>query len=117
MLIPFLSPQKLSAITITCLTGFATVAIADEGMWLFNAPPLKQLKEKYNFEPTPQWLDHLKKASVRVNYGGSGSFICANGCVITNHIVGGVASRKAVGKLRTRREDAGSAACKPRAQQ
>jgi len=30
-------------------------AFADEGMWLFNAPPLKQLKEKYNFEPTPQW--------------------------------------------------------------
>src|SRR5438046_3337433 len=84
MLIPFLSPQKLSAITITCVTGFATVAIADEGMWLFNAPPLKQLKEKYNFEPTPQWLDHLQKASVRFNSGGSGSFISANGLVITN---------------------------------
>ena len=25
---------------------------ADEGMWLYNAPPLKQLKEKYGFEPT-----------------------------------------------------------------
>jgi len=88
MLIPFLSPQKLSAITITCLTGFATVAIADEGMWLFNAPPLKQLKGKYNFEPTPQWLEHLQKASVRFNSGGSGSFISANGLVITNHHVG-----------------------------
>src|SRR5213082_1001484 len=88
MLIPFLSPQKLSAITITCLTGFATVAIADEGMWLFNAPPLKQLKEKYNFEPTQQWLDHLQKSSVRFNSGGSGSFISANGLVITNHHVG-----------------------------
>ncbi len=28
----------------------------DEGMWLFNNPPLQQLKEKYNFQPTPQWL-------------------------------------------------------------
>ena len=27
---------------------------ADEGMWLFNKPPLKQLKEKYQFQPTPQ---------------------------------------------------------------
>src|SRR2546421_6797329 len=95
MLIPFLSPQKLSAITITCLTGFATVAIADEGMWLFNAPPLKQLMEKYNFEPTPQWLDHLQKASVRFNSGGSGSFISANGLVITNHHVGADALQKA----------------------
>src|SRR5205809_1718569 len=95
MLIPFLSPQKLSAFTITCLTGFATVAIADEGMWLFNAPPLKQLKGKYNFEPTPQWLDHLQKASVRFNSGGSGSFISANGLVITNHHVGADALQKA----------------------
>ena len=65
-----------------------TSAFADEGMWLFNAPPLKQLKEKYQFEPTPQWLDHLQKASVRFNSGGSGSFVSAIGLVITNHHVG-----------------------------
>ena len=64
-------------------------------MWLFNAPPLKQLKEKYNFEPTPQWLDHPQKASVRFNSGGSGSFISANGLVITNHHVGADALQKA----------------------
>src|SRR5881398_2072906 len=61
---------------------------ADEGMWLFSNPPLKQLKEKYQFEPTPQWLEHLQKASVRFNSGGSGSFVSVNGLVITNHHVG-----------------------------
>jgi hypothetical protein len=68
--------------------AFNPSASADEGMWLFNAPPLKQLKGKYQFEPTPQWLDHLQKASVRFNSGGSGSFVSANGLVITNHHVG-----------------------------
>src|SRR5207244_564847 len=66
----------------------AASALADEGMWLFNAPPLNQLKEKYQFEPTPQWLEHLQKASVRFNSGGSGSFVSVNGLVITNHHVG-----------------------------
>jgi hypothetical protein len=88
MLIAFSNFGKLASVTIGCLIGFAAAATADEGMWLFNAPPLKQLKEKYNFEPTPQWLEHLQKASVRFNSGGSGSFVSANGLVITNHHVG-----------------------------
>jgi hypothetical protein len=95
MLIAFLSPRKLSAIIITSLIGFATAAIADEGMWLFSSPPLKQLKEKYDFEPTPQWLEHLQKASVRFNSGGSGSFVSATGLCITNHHVGADALQKA----------------------
>src|SRR5216110_1322254 len=88
MLIAFSNFGKLASIAIGCLIGFPVAAAADEGMWLFNAPPLKQLKEKYNFETTPQWLEHLQKASVRFNSGGSGSFVSANGLVITNHHVG-----------------------------
>ena len=63
------------------------MALADEGMWLYNAPPNAQLKQKYQFEPTQPWLDHLQKASVRFNTGGSGSFVSAEGLVITNHHV------------------------------
>jgi Peptidase S46 len=73
------------SILFVCLSDRA---FGDEGMWLFNNPPLKQLKEKYQFEPTPQWLEHLQKSSVRFNSGGSGSFISANGLCITNHHVG-----------------------------
>jgi hypothetical protein len=65
-----------------------TPTFGDEGMWLFNNVPKKLLKEKYGFEPTDAWLDHLQKASVRFNSGGSGSFVSANGLVMTNHHVG-----------------------------
>ena len=80
------------------LVATAISSRADEGMWLFNNPPLKQLKEKYQFEPTPQWLEHLQKASVRFNSGGSGSFVSANGLCITNHHVGADALQKASSK-------------------
>jgi hypothetical protein len=61
---------------------------ADEGMWLFNHPPRKLLKEKYNFEPSQEWLEHVQKSSVRFNNGGSGSFVSPDGLVMTNHHVG-----------------------------
>jgi hypothetical protein len=60
---------------------------AEEGMWTFDNPPLKLLKAKYNFTPTQAWLDHLRLSSVRLNDGGSGSFVSPNGLLLTNHHV------------------------------
>jgi hypothetical protein len=60
---------------------------ADEGLWLFNHPPKERLKERYGFDEPPSWYEHLQKASVRFNSGGSGSFVSADGLAMTNHHV------------------------------
>src|SRR6185503_15207211 len=61
---------------------------ADEGMWLFNQPPVEQLKKKYHFDATRDWLEHVQQSSIRFNNGGSGSFISPDGLIMTNHHVG-----------------------------
>ena len=67
------------------LLAAAPMIQADEGMWTFDNPPIKQLKAKYGFTPTQEWLDHVRLASARFNDGGSGSFVSPHGLVLTNH--------------------------------
>ena len=69
-------------------------ARSDEGMWLFNDPPKKQLRDTYKFDLTPEWLDLAMKANVRFNSGGSGGFVSANGLVVTNHHIAADALQK-----------------------
>ena len=65
----------------------AIPTFADEGMWTFDNPPTKELKKRYGFTSTPEWLDHIRLSSVRFNDGGSGSFVSSHGLVLTNHHV------------------------------
>jgi hypothetical protein len=80
--------KRFFAVLLSFAFIFSTLATADEGMWLYNAPPKDKIKAKYNFELTQAWLDHLRLSSVRFNNGGSGSFVSADGLTFTNHHVG-----------------------------
>lgn len=63
------------------------LTLAHEGMWTYDNPPVAQLKDRYGFTPTQEWLDHVRLSSVRYGSGGSGSFVSANGLSMTNHHV------------------------------
>jgi hypothetical protein len=92
----------LCALLLAVFT-FQTIPVAavDEGMWTFNNVPREDIKEKYGFDVTDEWLHKVQLASVRFNNGGSGSFVSPNGLVLTNyHIVEDI-----VGELSTPAKD------------
>ncbi len=69
-------------------------AVSDEGMWLLNAAPKQQLKDKYQFDLSDEWLRNAMLASVRLNSGGSGGFVSPDGLLVTNHHVAADALQK-----------------------
>jgi hypothetical protein len=74
-------------LAIVSLGAICLPAGAEEGMWTFDNLPLKLLQQKYGFTPTQAWLDHLRLSCVRLNDGGSGSFVSGHGLLLTNHHV------------------------------
>lgn len=88
----------MALFTLQTMPVFAAV---EEGMWPFNNVPRAEIKRKYGFEVTDEWLRKAQLASVRFNNGGSGSFVSPNGLVLTNyHIVEDI-----VGELSSAQKD------------
>jgi hypothetical protein len=82
--------RKFLCAVIVALFSLQALPISamDEGMWPFNNIPREEIKKKYGFDVTDEWLKKVQTASVRFNNGGSGSFVSPNGLVLTNyHIV------------------------------
>ncbi|MFL6332435.1 MAG: S46 family peptidase [Pyrinomonadaceae bacterium] len=78
----------------------APAALADEGMWAFNNLPRAEIKRRYGFEVTDDWVKRVQSATVRFP-NGTGSFVSPEGLVLTNyHIVEDI-----VGELSTAERD------------
>jgi hypothetical protein len=82
------------------LTTLGVPALADEGMWTFNNLPRAEIKKRYGFEVTDEWVRKVQSATVRFP-NGTGSFVSPEGLVLTNyHIVEDI-----VGELSTAERD------------
>ncbi len=76
--------RKWTALSLaTMLT--ATPALADEGMWTFDAFPAARMKAAYGWAPDQAWLNRVQAAAVRLTGGCSASFVSGEGLILTNH--------------------------------
>lgn len=71
------------AVIVLLLCVLVNLALADEGMWLLNNLPVDELKTKYNFTPTAEWVEKVQKSSARLP-NCSASFVSENGLIMTN---------------------------------
>ena len=80
--------QTIPFLSFAVLFGFNAGALsANEGMWAFHDAPTGAIRQAYGFSPSQAWLDHVRLSSLRVNDGGSASFVSPDGLVLTNHHV------------------------------
>ena len=92
--------MKFTPLAAACVAAIAVLAgsaFADEGMWTFDSFPSAKVKTAYGVDVTPEWLDHVRGAAVRLSTGCSGSVVTRSGLVLTNnHCVEGCAENLSV---------------------
>lgn len=64
---------------------FVGPALADEGMWTFDAFPSERVAAVHGFRPDRAWLDRVRAASLRLSVGCSAGFVSPEGLLVTNH--------------------------------
>jgi len=65
-------------------TWGARPAFADEGMWTFDRFPSAAIEKSHGVRIEQPWLDRVRQSVVRLS-GCTGSFVSANGLILTNH--------------------------------
>src|SRR5947209_8120025 len=82
--------KMLRILLALVVASFGAVLCADEGMWRLDQVPLDAIAGTYGVHLTPQDLERLGHAAVRLRAGdggGTGTFASANGLILTNHHV------------------------------
>ncbi|MDF3035049.1 MAG: hypothetical protein K0S28_323 [Paucimonas sp.] len=74
--------RKFGPILLCLYVGGVSAA---EGMWTLDNLPAQQIQSVYGFTPQKDWVDRVKRSSVRLAQGCSGSFVSPEGLVMTNH--------------------------------
>ncbi|HET9158544.1 MAG TPA: S46 family peptidase, partial [Myxococcaceae bacterium] len=92
---------RLLAPTLLAVLVSAPALRAEEGMWTFDNFPADRVQKGYGFSPDQAWLDHVRLSSVRLALGCSGSFVSADGLVMTNHHC----ARRCIRDLSTAQQD------------
>jgi hypothetical protein len=62
-----------------------TPLFAAEGMWTLDNLPSDGIAKEFGFRPDAAWRESVMHSSVRLAGGCSGSFVSADGLVLTNH--------------------------------
>jgi hypothetical protein len=75
--------RQLKLLVASAFLTLACSAHADEGMWTFHNPPTQLISQKYGVNVTPEWLERVRLATVRLS-NCTASFVSPNGLILTN---------------------------------
>jgi hypothetical protein len=77
-------------IILMLVLAIALPVVADEGLWPYNQFPRAAIKQKYGFDVSDAFLDHLRLSTVRISPDSgeigdeSGSFVSSGGLLVTS---------------------------------